>query len=257
MANFRLRYVHSFVDHNGHPRHYFRRLGYKRVTLPGLPGSTQFMEAYQAALAGQTAPRHDIGASRTVPGTINALVVAYYNKALPLLSPITRSTYRNILERFRKEHGDKRVAMLRRKDVVAMLAAKAETSGAANHWLRMVRTLMRFAIDEEMIEVDPTARVKNIKTNSSGFHSWTEEDIATFEARHPVGTKARLAQGLLLYTGQRRADVVRMGPQHLRAGLNGAELYVKQQKTGMELLVPLGPTCSGCSTRRLARTSAS
>jgi len=242
MANLRLRFVHSFIDHNGHPRHYFRRPGYKRVTLPGLPGSAEFMEAYQAALAGQTAPRHDIGASRTVPGTINALVVAYYNKALPLLgSPITRSTYRNILERFRKEHGDKRVAMLRRKDVVAMLAAKAETPGAANHWLRMVRTLMRFAVDEEMIEVDPTARVKNIKTKSSGFHSWTEEEIATFEARHPVGTKARLAQGLLLYTGQRRADVVRMGPQHLRAGLNGAELYVKQQKTGTELLIPVVP----------------
>ena len=55
MTNLRLRYVHSFIDHNGHPRHYFRRPGFKRVTLPGLPGSAEFMEAYQAALAGQTA----------------------------------------------------------------------------------------------------------------------------------------------------------------------------------------------------------
>jgi hypothetical protein len=67
MANLRLRYVHSFIDHNGHPRHYFRRPGYKQATLPGLPGSAEFMEAYQAALAGQTASRRDIGASRTVP----------------------------------------------------------------------------------------------------------------------------------------------------------------------------------------------
>ena len=61
-----------------------------------------------------------------MPGTINALVVPITARRMPLLgSPITRSTYRNILERFRGEHGDKRVAMLRRKDVVAMLAAKA------------------------------------------------------------------------------------------------------------------------------------
>lgn len=179
---------------------------------------------------------------RDLTAAVKAVLAAYYNKALPLLgSPITRSTYRNILERFRREHGDKRVAMLRRKDVVAMLAAKAETPGAANHWLRMLRTLMRFAIDEEMIEVDPTARVKDIKTKSSGFHSWTEREIAAFEARHPVGTKARLALALLLHTAQRRADVVLMGPQHVRVGLRGTELYVKQQKTGNELLIPVVP----------------
>jgi hypothetical protein len=242
MANLRLHYVHSFIDHNGHPRHYFRRPGFKRVTLPGLPGSPEFMAAYTAALAGQSAPRHAIGASRTVPGTINALVVDYYNTSLPLLkSPITRSTYRNILERFREEHGDKRVAMLRRKDIVAMLATKAKTPSAANHWLRMLRTLMRFAVEEELIENDPTARVKDIKTQSSGFHSWTEEEIGTFEARHPIGARARLALALLLHTGQRRADVVLMGPQHIRLGLNGRELYVKQNKTGTELLIPLVP----------------
>jgi integrase len=241
MASLRLRYVHSFIDHNGHPRHYFRRPGFKRATLTGLPGSAEFIEAYQAALAGQTAPRFDIGANRTVPGTINALVVAYYNNALPLLSPITRSTYRNILERFRREHGDKRIAMLRREDVVAMLAAKADTPGAANHWLRMLRTLMGFAIDAGMIEVDPTKRVKPIQTKSKGFHSWTEDEIAAFESRHPIGTRPRLAFCLLLYTGQRRADVVLMGPQHVRDGLKGRELHIVQQKTGTDVIIPVIP----------------
>ena len=242
MTNLRLPYVHRFIDHNGHPRHYFRRPGFKRAALPGLPGSAEFMQAYQAALTGQTAPRHDIGAIRTKPGTVDALVVAYYSSpAFQSLSPITGSTYRNILERFRIEHGDKRVAMLRRKDIVAMLAAKASAPGAANHWLRMVRTLMRFAISEEMIEIDPTAGVKSVKTRSDGFHSWTEGEIRAFEARHPVGTRAHLALALLLNTGQRRADVVLMGPQHMRTGLHGTEIYVKQQKTNRELVIPVLP----------------
>ena len=46
------RYVHAFVDHHGHARHYFRRRGYERATLPGLPWSPEFMAAYEKALAG-------------------------------------------------------------------------------------------------------------------------------------------------------------------------------------------------------------
>jgi integrase len=58
--------------------------------------------------------------------------------------------------------------------------------------------------------------VRGPKFRSAGFYSWTEDDIAAFEAKHPVGTRARLAFALLLYTAQRRADVIKLGRQHLR-----------------------------------------
>src|SRR5262249_55236735 len=51
------------------------------------------------------------------------------------------------------------------------------------------------------------------------------------------GTKPRLALALLLFTAQRRGDVIRMGPQHVRSGV----LVVKQQKTGAELAIPVHP----------------
>ena len=70
------RFVHGFVDRHGKPRFYFRRRGLKQVPLPGLPHSTEFMDAYQIALG--TEHRIEINASRSVPGTINALVVSYY-----------------------------------------------------------------------------------------------------------------------------------------------------------------------------------
>jgi integrase len=59
-----------------------------------------------------------------------------------------------------------------------------------------------------------------------GIHSWTDAEIARFEAHHPIGSRARLAFGLLLYTGQRRSDVVLFGRQHLRDG----SLQFTQQK---------------------------
>ena len=71
-------YVHAFVDRHGKARHYFRRSGFKRVPLPGLPYSSEFMEAYGLAKEGQPA---QVGSSRARPGTISALVVAYYNSA--------------------------------------------------------------------------------------------------------------------------------------------------------------------------------
>jgi hypothetical protein len=142
----RLKYVHRWVDNRSggaRARYYFRRPGFKRVPLPGLPGSSEFMEAYQAALAGQALPRPMIGASRTKAGSISALIVSYFASAAFLsLRPATQQTYRNILERFRTEHGDKPVALLTRQHINAILASKVLTPAAANHWLRLIKSLM-------------------------------------------------------------------------------------------------------------------
>jgi hypothetical protein len=45
-------------------RHYFWRPPFKQIPLLGLPGSTEFMEAYQAALVGERVPRLEIGSAR-------------------------------------------------------------------------------------------------------------------------------------------------------------------------------------------------
>jgi integrase len=52
---------------------------------------------------------------------------------------------------------------------------------------------------------------------------------------------------LLLYTGQRRADVVHMGRQHVRDGL----LYVRQRKTAVELVHSELAALSAGATDRL------
>jgi integrase len=61
---------------------------------------------------------------------------------------------------------------------------------------------------------NPARDVSRLRgTNPDGIRAWTEADAVRYEARHPIGTKARLAFDLLLYTGVRRSDVVRLGPQ--------------------------------------------
>jgi integrase len=230
------KYVHGFVDRHGRPRFYFRRSGFKRMPLPGLPWSPQFMERYQTALDGT--PRMEIGAGRTVAGTVNAVVIGYFaSAAFQNLAQASRRHYRGIIERFRREHGEKQIARLERRNVMAMLDAKAGTPAAARDFLGCLRLLIRYAMDIGLRESDPTSGIKLARHKSDGFRTWSEEDIAVFESHFPLGTKPRLALELLLHTAQRRADVIRLGPQHLRGGL----LSVRQQKTGKTLAIPVSP----------------
>src|SRR5262249_38038742 len=112
------KFVQGFLDRHGKPRWYFRRPGFKRVPLPGLPWSVEFMTAYEEALAGQL---EQVGCSRVRPGTFRALAVSYYNSlGFRSLKPSSQTIYRRIIDRFCREHGDKRAATLQRQHVVKL-----------------------------------------------------------------------------------------------------------------------------------------
>jgi len=210
-----------------------------RIALPGKIGSPEFMTAYNAALA--TVTVREIGKAKSVPGTVSAAIASYYkDNRFTSLTSGTQKMRRAILERFRTEHGDKRLVRLQKQHVAAILGAKKPF--AARNWLKALRGLMQFAVAAGLISSDPTATFEPAKAKAGRIHTWTEPEIAQYEAKHPVGTKARLAMALMLYTGQRRSDVVKLGPQHIRNDV----LFIRQMKTGMEkadewLEIPVHP----------------
>ena len=227
------RYVHGFIDRHGKARHYLRRSGFKKIALPGLPWSPDFMAAYQEAITGQpVAP----GATRIKLGSIRALTVSYYGSiAFSSLSRRSQYVRRTLLDRFCQEHGEKSAATLKREHIVKLMAVRAAKPESANALRKALRALMQHAVEIGMRSDDPTRDVRAIPSKTQGFHPWAETEIALFEQRHPIGTKAQLAMALLLYTGQRRSDAIRMGRQHVRDGL----IHVRQGKTGEELVLPI------------------
>ena len=234
----KLLYVHSPCERHGKVRHYFRKPGVKRVRLPGAIGSPEFLAAYQTALAGESAPRVEIGVTRSKPGSVAAAVATYYQSiSFGSLGPATKQVRRRILDRFRDEWGGNRLDTLQPQRVAQFVAAKIETPHAAKHFLMALRAMMSVAIAAGLRPDDPTVGIRIKVPKSLGFRTWSEKDITQFEAAHPIGTRARLAFGLLLYTGQRRSDVIRMGRQHVRDG----HIVVRQQKTGAALEIPLHP----------------
>lgn len=195
------------------------------------------MAAYEAASTGEPNTA-GAGAAKTSPGTVAALVASYYRSSEYLnLKPITQRTYRSTIEPFREQHSDKAVAKLKREHVKAIIAKLADRPAVANNWLKTIKILMRHAVESGMRPDDPTIGLRKLRTGSSGYRTWTEAEIEKFYEKHPTGSRARLALDLMLYTGQRRADVVRMGRQHVRDGI----LTLRQSKTGTEVEIPLHP----------------
>jgi integrase len=147
---------------------------------------------------------------------VNAAIVGFYKSvSYQALRPQTKSTYKSVLEGFRAKHGDKGVAALQRRHIMNLLAEKADHPAAQRHLLKMLKLLLNYAVEQELRQDNPALAVK-LKYKSGGFHTWTEDEIGLFAAKHPIGTKPRLALALLLYTAQRRNDVIRMGRQHIR-----------------------------------------
>jgi integrase len=228
------KYVQAWVDGEGRPHHYFRRRGHPRVPLPAAPWSAQFMTAYAAAMEESPLP---IGARRSKPGSVAAAVASYLDSTLHFgsLAKGTQNMRRSILNRFREQYGDYPVASMPQKFIAAVLTKKKPH--AARQWLKTLRGLCAFAIEQQILREDPTRGIKLPSVKTAGHHSWTDAEIAQFEAAHPIGSKARLALGLLLYTAQRRGDVIAMGLQHIR---NGA-IVLRQQKTSKPMIIPIRP----------------
>src|SRR5262249_14207046 len=153
------RYVDRFRDRHGRARYYFRRAKGPRIPLPGPPGSDSFMIAYRAALAGTQSEAKP--ANRAAKGTFNYLALEYFSSPDFLrLRPHTSHAYRLVIERFLAEHGHRLVREMVRDDVKRIIAAKANTPGAANDLLKKIRALIKFSIESGIRTDDPTLRIR-------------------------------------------------------------------------------------------------
>lgn len=227
-------YVEVFRDRHGKVRLYFRKDKGARVPLPGPIGSEAFLSAYQEALAGRTtkpAPKRPVAA----PGTMEALIQSYFKSAEYIsLRDTSKTGYRRRLETMRVEHGHRMVSGLTHGRIVkAFMDPLASKPGAALDTLKKLRILIRRAIVLGWLTHDPSVAIRRPKIGE--IRSWTDEEIDTFEAHWPVGSKRRLAFALELYTGQRRSDVHRM----TWADVKGDRVRVVQQKTGAKIDIPL------------------
>lgn len=229
MTNIKLRYVHEYRDRADKWRYYVRRAGVRQVALPGNPGSPEFMAAYHAAIAGLPAPRgHNFK-----PGSLGKLVERYYTSVeFANLKPGSQATYRKVLSVQVESHGHRTVVGLtndKARQIIERIGATKP--GMANLTRAVLSTVFEFAIACNMRTDNPFKRIPVYKLGTR--HTWTDEELAVYEARWPLGTRERLAYAVLLYTAQRVSDAVLLK--------RGPVLTLTQKKTGVELTLPVHP----------------
>ncbi|MHC4180149.1 MAG: tyrosine-type recombinase/integrase, partial [Planctomycetota bacterium] len=214
-----LKYLVSDTDRHGTVRVYVRRYG-RKVRIRELGTVEEFMAAYRAALEIGNSGRPD-KPTAVDPDSLRWLVTTYFGCPEFLdLHARTRAKRRGVLDSICREHGTKPFARMETKHVRLQIRdPKAATPEAANGRVKALRQVFRWAVEVGYASTNPARDVPMLRPNNpDGFHTWTREEVQQFEARHPSGTKARLALALFLYTGVRISDVVRLGPQMERDG---------------------------------------
>lgn len=173
-------FVECWRDRHGRLRVYFRKGKGQRIALPSSIGSEEFTTAYQAVLAGQIAKRTE--RKPVQPGTVAALINSYKRSAEYVgLRSTTKTGYTTRIEVLCAEHGHRTVAGLTRERIITgILQPYADRPGAALSILKMLRILIKHAINIGWLRHDPSVGIKRPKTKE--IRSWSEIEIQAFEA---------------------------------------------------------------------------
>jgi integrase len=214
----KLPFLVADTDRHGNVRYYVRKKGQPKVRIRSEPDSVEFIEEYTRACEGKVARK--VTLDRAAEGTFRWLCIKYFESVdFRQLGDSTGHVRRLILEGIAQsknakgnERGSLPYARMEERHIRDIRDEKSDFPEAANGRLKALRQLFRWAKTTGRIATNPAASVERLGSSSEGFHTWTEEEVAQFEARHPVGTKARLAFALLRYTGVRRSDVIKLGP---------------------------------------------
>lgn len=236
------------TDRHGNVRIYYRARGKKKVRLRGLPWSAEFMAAYNEAVSG-AAQANKIATSA---GTWRWLCLKYLSECpeFKRLDARTRHVRRLVLQSTWEEpiapgspklFRDIPLSKLTVDAVEVLRDRKFGTPEAANSRVKAIRQVYKFAVRKKLVPFDPARDVAYIRTGSTGFHTWTVEEVRQYEDRHPIGSKARLALALLIYTGQRRSDIVRLGKQNVSAGKLSFTQYKGRKQKPTKLTLPILP----------------
>jgi integrase len=205
-----------------------------RVRLKAEFGTPEFWQEYQDALSGLS-----IRSAKATAGSLAWLVERYREtSAWTTFSLATRRQRELILKHVLAAAGHVQAAKITAAHIASGRDSRSETPTASRHFLDTMRSLFGWAVEAQHIKTDPTLGVKYPKLpKTGGFIPWSEDDIATYEKRWPVGTRQRVWLDVLAYTGLRRGDVVQLGRQHVRDGV----AYIKTEKTDTPVALPILP----------------
>jgi integrase len=205
-----------------------------RIRIDEEFGTAEFMQAYHEAIAGNTPKKLKL---KVRHGSLEWLANQWKESSdWHLTKDATKRQRANILDRIVAENGDVPFREITEAHIADGRERRMATPAAANNFVKTLRALFKWACEDgRHASYNPAAGVKLFAQSADGFKAWTESDVAKFRDRWALDTRERLAMELLLHTGLRRGDAVRLGRQHIRDGV----AHIRAEKTGEPLAFPI------------------
>jgi len=227
MSTIKLKYVNTYKDSRGKIRHYYRRNG-QRIPLSSDNLLVEYTRVHES-FSSTTQPK-------TIPNSFGELVAAYYASAeIATLRTSTKVEYQRLISKVHERWRDVPLVGITRKALLAYRDMLASTPVTANNTMRVLSTLLSFAVDRGLLKENPIQGLRKLKVQSEGWQPWTEDQLDVFE-RLSEGA-SRIAFLLALYTGQRRGDILSLRWDQVKDG----RLSLTQNKTRKVLIIPLHP----------------
>ncbi len=226
----RLKGLRSEITKHGKRVWYYRpEQGGRRIRLLGEPYSEAFFNSYNEARRQINQPKQTEGPQK---GTIAWLITQYkLSPAWTNLAPSTKRARDLILKKIVEAVGKYEISQLDPATIERARETRRDRPESANGIIKTLRTMFAWAQKDthmsRFVKSNPAAKVEMIAQKGDGFHTWTAEELSRFESAWALGTRERLAYEILLYTGLRRSDVVRLSVHHIRDGI----LEINPQKT--------------------------
>jgi integrase len=227
-------FLHREMSRHGRAIWYFRRGKGARVRLPEEFGSVEFWSAYEAAAKGDRPKRQG-----HAPGSFAWTLAAYkQSQTWNALSAATQRQRVNIFKHVEAKLGASKIRDWKRGDIVAGRDARSATPAQAVNFVKAMRGLFAWSLEAGHATANPCEGVKVVSIATEGFAVWTDEDVAAYRARWPLGSHQRVAFEVLHETGLRRGDAVRVGPAHVRDGV----IRIMTEKTGERVSIAISET---------------
>lgn len=109
--------------------------------------------------------------------------------------------------------------------------------GVAYIFATRMRAVLRFAVERGWLASSPMEGVRLPKYGE--YRAWNKTELA--EVGEQADPQVRMAALLAFYTAQRMGDVLRMRWEDLGEHDGVAAIHVVQQKTGLDMTIPLHP----------------
>jgi len=197
------RYVYNERNQSGTNRLYFRRGKGKRTRIEAEYGTDDFDAEYARLLTDTSAPRKAVAGVNSLSWLIRQYK---QSSAYTGFSEATRRQRDNIFKHVDKSAGHQPYRSITRKTILAGRERRASTPAQARNFLDAMRGLFRWALESELVDVDPTYGIKNpSRPKGPGFEIWTDGEVEAFRAHWPLGTLERVWLEVLIGTGARRS----------------------------------------------------